>query len=91
MPAWMKKLFIEILPKILMIERPIEIKISYYGNGLIREINDDNEEKSLLKKKLGNQPLKQMKKAFPKSIVTALKGLEYISSQMVKENIEQKV
>ena len=93
MPVWMKKLFIDILPKILMIERPMEIKIQYHGNGLIKEINHKGnifEEKFLIEKFV-SEPQKQYKKKFPKNIITALNGLQYISKQMEKENNEQKV
>jgi nicotinic acetylcholine receptor len=94
MPYWMKRLFLNILPKMLMIERPIDkekskgLNIKKYEliltkNG-INEINDSIPQQQKAFK--NDDDLK----SYPQSIRDALNGLNYINKRMKKDNLDRK-
>ena len=92
MPKWMKRVFIDTLPQILMIERPIETKLNHVRHSVKTSDREYRELRSkLLNDGVSRQNLKQNQKKFPPSIVTALEGLQYISEQMEKDQNEQNV
>jgi nicotinic acetylcholine receptor len=82
MPYWMKRLFLNILPKMLMIERPMDKELRMNGqkkNKIIFEKIDDEIDLKLCVKK------------YPLNIIEALKGLHYINKRMKKDNQDRKV
>ena len=87
MPNWMKVVFIEKLPKLLMIQRPNDVKKIHNGSSIRHSYE------KLLTETSADQTLMvgKRKAKFPPNIVTSLDGLKYISKQMEKENQEQKV
>jgi nicotinic acetylcholine receptor, invertebrate len=83
MPIWMKRVFIQILPKILFIERPM---IAAANNNKIKQ----NENNTKLKSKLINDNAKYSSK-LPVSIRRALNGVSYMHGRMIKDDIDRKV
>jgi hypothetical protein len=112
MPFWMKRVILDILPKLLMIERPLQknskieksrfkcilpcIKRSFFPSNLAN--NDENEEESTNNlgksgsfRSLNQESTEATKSHYPKSIVDALNGIEYINTQMKIESEEARV
>ena len=95
MPYWMKRLFLNILPKMLMIERPIDkenkanslqkYQLILSNNG--SEIIDKNPQKT----ETDDVSLKLNHKKYPPCIREALDGLQYINKRMKKDNQDRKV
>jgi nicotinic acetylcholine receptor len=115
MSTWMKRLILEILPKILMIERPAEdthlldiksnkkcketkskntISCLNESNNMHSSYSFDRKESDStfenLKKVLLKRNISESK-IYPKNILDALNGIEYINDQMKKEFQENKV
>ena len=92
MPYWMKRLFLNILPKMLMIERPIdkETKIDFQKYHLVMS-NYGGSEVKKESKTSEELDLKLCENKYPPSIMEALKGLQYINRRMKKENQDRKV
>jgi len=84
MPIWMKRVFIQILPKILFIERPMIAAAA--NNNKIKQ----NENNTKLKSKLINDNAKYSSK-LPVSIRRALNGVSYMHGRMIKDDIDRKV
>ena len=112
MPFWMKRVILEILPKMLMIERPKEthranknrfkimpcLKSSVLTSSFNEKIDEYDCERSMAKLKksvsfrsLNNDDGSQERNKYPKNIVEALHGIQYINSQMKKESEERRV
>jgi hypothetical protein len=103
MPRWMKVVVIEILPKILRIQRPLvalsikkEDKMTYnktslYKSFLLENIGNDRKK---LKKVNSTRSLNESLNDnihYPNSIIEALNGIKYINVQMKKDSTEKKV
>lgn len=80
----MKRVFIQILPKILFIERPMIAAAA--NNNKIKQ----NENNTKLKSKLINDNAKYSSK-LPVSIRRALNGVSYMHGRMIKDDIDRKV
>ena len=112
MPFWMKRVILDILPKLLMIERPVQnnsnveknrfkilmpcIKRSFFSSSLKKNEENDEESTQNLRKTTSSRSLNQdstevSKSHYPKNIVDALNGIEYINSQMKIESDEARV
>lgn len=79
MPVWMKRLFIDILPKLLFIQRPNSKLPSCFPHESIY----DN-------LKLQETSQTSVKRKFPINIQQALNGIRYINEKMIQENSERK-
>ena len=118
MPFWMKRVILDILPKLLMIERPAQknsnveknrfknlmpcIKNSFFPSKLVNKTDENDEEdpsspknlrKSVSFKSLNHESNtdEQPKSQYPKNILDALNGIEYINTQMKIESEEARV
>jgi len=109
MPFWMKRVILDILPKLLMIERPLQknsnieknrfkiimpcIKRSFFPSNLSKDEENEEESTKNLRKSASFRSLNQdsteaSNSHYPKSIVDALNGIEYINTQMKIESDE---
>jgi nicotinic acetylcholine receptor, invertebrate len=113
MPIWMRRLFIDIMPKMLMIERPFiaaTTKTSRQRNNkrqsqvlnftkVGKKLNENRKALNTVYNKLEKfaEPLRRrggagdIETRFPPSIMTALKGINYISDFMSKQEDNQEV
>lgn len=107
MPFWMKRVFVDILPKMLMIERPAAAahkdrifgrgkkmlsRIEKYGVEHLKAGLKIKKAKPLLAKHvLGHEVTVSEVRQYPKSILDALHGIQYIKAKMKEDRNEQVV
>jgi nicotinic acetylcholine receptor len=101
MPNWMKRIFIDTLPKLLMIKRPIEQSndtpnyirncFDQHSNGLRSSKIINNFNKGQNVKTISPPLLKNIFSKHPKRIAVAFESIKYISDKINDDNQAQKV
>ena len=94
MPFWMKRVFIDILPKMLMIERPdlaVDLADSREKSFLLAEQENSFESRHLAAKCVQIKEHTNETINYPKNIVNALQGIQYIKMKLKQDSSERKV
>jgi len=81
MPVWMRRVFIQILPKLLFIERPVISNIRFGS----RSVSGKNT------KTPPSTPTRIMSSRLPAAIRRALNGVNYMHGRMIKDDTDRKV